>query len=419
MSKFLIFFQTYGFLIILLNCWGLLLPDFSPPRAALLDLDLDSATASRSGSNSTKQILWLTPLFIYLLCFLKEDVGHRIPQDRLFLFFGFLALIVICFISIIWSDFKWLTLKRIIFQVVFLLSLSIGIFYSIKLNSFVSCVNLLFYIVLFVSLVTVLNGSGFQDGLLLGWTQSKNNFGAYILALISLFFLTKYYYDDELKAFFLKLGILFLFLIASSSKTSIALGLLLLVFTYAPYVASRITFVFLMFSFSVLFILIPFLSTYFDGYWDISYLMEPETLTGRGQIWDSLYYGLYNQGKLFFGHGYGAYFGTKVIPEALDDTWSYIRFLNSAHNGYIEILLQFGAVLSLLVMYFIYKLVCYSESSICFLVAAIVLIHNVTESSIFRDQHVMWSLMVLLICIGVFNREKLMPEINNDDGIKK
>lgn len=409
MSKLFLWFQQYGLLIVLLNCWGLLLPDLSP-KTALTDLDLEATSASRSGSNTFKQLSWLLPLFLYILCVLRDGVVLRIPQYRLVLFFGFLSILTTCFLSILWSDFPALTFKRVVFQVVFISSIIFGVFYSIKHDTLVSCINILFYVALLVCAITIINGSGIQGKALFAWANSKNNFGAYILSLIALFCLVRYYYDDQLAWYWFKVGILFLLLIASASKTSIAIAILLLVSSFIPYLVSKILFSFIMISLPFVFLFVPLISSWLGNYWDVSYLMEPETLTGRGIIWDSLYYGVSDYGSFLSGHGYGAYFGTGVIPYALDDTWSYIRFLNSAHNGYLELLLQLGSILSLFVMFIIYKLVCYTENPICFLVASIILIHNITESSVIRDQHVIWSLLVLLICIGSFMREKEMVE---------
>ena len=146
-----------------------------------------------------------------------------------------------------------------------------------------------------------------------------------------------------------------------------------------------------------IFILIPGVSYHINDYQHIALYVDDDFFTGRGIIWDALYYDLGFFDEITLGYGYGSYFGVGVIPFELDDKYSFLQYVSSAHNGYLQLLLQFGVVGSLFI--FIFFIVSMLNSNNKYLHAALIIpiLHNVTESSIFRDVNMAWFLMVVII----------------------
>jgi len=405
--KLLGFFEKYGLLIIFLNSWALLPPDLSV-KQSLTELDIDIALEKRSGGNLIKQLSWLLPFFFYIICFFRQENKFKVDRNLIILFMSFFLIFLICLLSFVWSDFKYLTLKRSIFQLIMMMVVTFSVFYSVKHNSFVDCVNLFFYFIVISCLLSLVLGVGFQGGSLLGWAKTKNLFGVYMLSAMMLIYLAKSYYEADLPFYVAKMCMLFALLVLTASKTSIALAVLLLFIGRPSTAFLKYIFYFVFLMLTVLFICIPLLSNGLDNYWDVSYVMQPDTLTGRGLIWDTLYYDLYYSKKLFLGYGYGAYFNTGVTPEILDDSWSFIRFVSSAHNGYIELLLQFGAFCSLFLLIIVFKLVLATESIYCYSVAMIIFLYNITESALLRDQSITWVMMIILISLGFFTKDHMI-----------
>jgi len=414
MDKLLNWFERYGLLIVLLNCFALLPPDLSI-KQSMIELDVDIANKTRSGGSLIKQLSWILSLLIYLLCFFRKEMQTLIRRELLTLALVFILISVVCVFSTVWSDFKPITIKRSLFQIILMLVLGFSIFYAIKHNSFVDCVNLLFYISVSVCVISLILGSGYQGANLLGWANTKNSFGAYMLAMMMLIYLARNFYQEEFSLYAIKMLVLFLLLSLTVSKTSIFLAILMILMTYLSKAISRNIMLSVLTVLGFFFLCMPIVSVVFGDYWDVSYMMEPDTLTGRGTIWDVLYYDLYNDHQLFLGHGYGAYFNTGVIPSILDDTWSFIRLVNSAHNGYLELLLQFGVFFSLLLLVLICRLILLTDNSFCFSVASIIFLYNITESSLLRDQSVTWVIMIVLICLGCFTKNNTIEENNEED----
>ena len=134
-----------------------------------------------------------------------------------------------------------------------------------------------------------------------------------------------------------------------------------------------------------------------NDYQHIALYVDEDFFTGRGVVWDSLYYDLTFFDKITYGYGYGSYFGVGIIPFVLDDKYSFLQYISSAHNGYLELLLQFGVVGTFFI--FICFIISMLKSNNRYFHAALIvpILHNVTESSVFRDANMAWFLMIVII----------------------
>ena len=140
------------------------------------------------------------------------------------------------------------------------------------------------------------------------------------------------------------------------------------------------------------------------------------TLTGRTEIWDvALSVG---PGNPVFGRGYGSFWIGETANQVWNNLTYHTHFLQS-HNGYIDIYLELGALGLIFLAGLIRSAwqntgetlktnIEYGMYRMAFLLA--ILLHNLTESSYGRPNHLLW-FMFLLSCVYVtasFDRRGLM-----------
>jgi O-antigen ligase len=130
------------------------------------------------------------------------------------------------------------------------------------------------------------------------------------------------------------------------------------------------------------------------------------TLTGRTEIW-SVALGV-GPGNPLFGRGYGSFWIGETANQVWDNLTYHTHFLQS-HNGYIDIYLELGALGLILLAGLIRSAwknigvtlrsnIEYGMYRMAFLLA--ILMHNLTESSYGRPNHLLW-FMFLLSCVYV------------------
>jgi exopolysaccharide production protein ExoQ len=125
-----------------------------------------------------------------------------------------------------------------------------------------------------------------------------------------------------------------------------------------------------------------------------STLGRNETLTGRTEIWAGLI--PYIEQRPIWGSGFGSFWTTERRQE---------QKIDEAHNGYLEVFLELGSVGVILLTIFL--LSCcrkatlalkyefdWASLSICFLL--MVVLHNVSESSIHHFSHQLTATMIFL-----------------------
>ncbi len=399
---FLLFFEKYGFLFVLLNCYALLLPDLSQ-KLTMMELDLSSFNEGQSTGNLKKQIFWLAPLFIYSYLLLKNK--KSVYFDNKMYFFSILVFSLFFVIGLSFTyNYNLLSLKRAVFQIIMILVFGLAIYFSIKNNTIVKVINYFCIIIMIISFLSALLGTGFTENSFSAWAKTKNQLGSYILSASVLFIFINQLYKYEVKFYRVKLFVLFLLLAATMSKTAILIFFVSFVLFKLRTFELKIIFNSVIAVTLSIFIIIPAIADLTGDVWNIAQYMEPGTLTGRGLIWSLLYNDLHYNDLFWTGYGLASYFGTGVIPVALDDSYSFIRFLNSAHNGYLELLMQFGALVTLLTILILCRLVNLMNSGPLYVAAITVFIHNITESSLVRDQHTMWALYLISVFIVVFSK---------------
>ena len=389
---------------------------FSPVMkvsSALMSLDLESTLSHQSGSNIAKQIFWVSMLFLSAINYLKYG-GAKFKKSTSFLLFA--LIIGLCITSVFWTEYPNILFKRVILQLILIISIALSI------SSLRSQDRLLKVIFNAFSLIAIYNSIfiiifphfSFDNSFALsGIYKAKNYLGFVSLAGL---IISKNTYDQLNKNGSTKISIFFIvlwgiFLALSQSKTCIFVGALfslLWLINVSKYLEDLLG-IFLVFCLVLFYLVLPLYSSAFMGGGFISFndIFQYVDLTGRGEIWslaiDSL------EGSKMFGVGYGSFWGTGIIPENFDIRYSYLMFLNQSHNGYLDVLIQLGFIgLSLFLLFLITfvknefkKLMVGFKYLIIF-----VLIHNITESSLLRDTHLMWILLLIVIISSWFDLKK-------------
>jgi len=398
--------EKYGFLLVILFCIGAIQPALYS-KISMMETNLESRVSVKSGSNALKQIFWIFLFFFYVYRVAFTRLYKELPADLLK---NLGVLLIICFlalISVFWSDFPSHTLKRAFFQIIFSVTVVLSFYFSYRHGSLRNIVLVTLVCTYVLILVSIMLGGGFTPNYsLAGFAKGKNVMGINIAVILVLFHFLRQRYQFKLDYFNVHLGVLFFLIILTQSKTSI-----LLVITYFCLIRLNYTLVrsligFFFLSLSFVFVLLPFISSSYGEYITISDFISEDFLTGRGMIWDTLYYDLYFFDKYNLGYGYGAYFGTPVTPYFFDDPYSFLQFINSPHNGFLDLLLQFGVIFTslilLLLMLLFKNIKCLYITSALFLP----LVHNITEASFFKDNTMIWLVFIVAIAASSLTQKR-------------
>ena len=396
-----LFVLRYGFLLVLLSVCNIFSPDFSA-KTMLTDLNLESMVDSQSGTNSIKQIFWAV-LFLF---FVSQYVLFRFRNKHYKRFNKKLLLLIIiglvCIFSGLWSEYLFQSFKRSIFQILFISVICISAFYSVAYETFERSVKIATVLVLSFTIVSIALGIGFNaKGALAGYFQNKNTLAITVLSLLALNYLivmqnlSKSNKIDR-QSWVLIFGLICCLLV-SASKTNIFIFLLLPIFHSLNLRILRLTAVSIFLGLSFLFILMPISYLFTEHYIVLSDFVDDTFITGRGLIWKTIYYDLITFEKLTLGYGYGSYFGVPSIPYYFDDSLSFLRFINSAHNGYLELLIQFGIIFSCFIIFILGALIYSLQKKEYLVVAMIPILQNITESSFLRDNLIYWFLFILIV----------------------
>lgn len=405
--------ERYGFSLVLLYCLGALSPNLQG-QINLMDYDVTSLQDSRGGSNIVKQLFWLSLFIFFNVRILKGNIVSKAKYEMSNIYIFCSILFVTISISFFWSEGSSYTLKRVIFQMIFMLTVSLSVAYSIVNQTLVENLRITIYVVLALLLITMITGSGFSSDLsFAGYTTNKNLLGINLLCLIVLLCSVCKFESVDIDKFKFLLVALCFFLIISKSKTCISLLVIyLILFTLAKNKAGAITLTTFVCAMLV-FVIAPSASYLLGEYWNISLHMHDESITGRGIIWDNLYHDVDYFDRILIGYGYGAYFSTSVIPHFFDVENSFLQLITSAHNGYLELILQVGSLGTIFIAITSYMVV--SSASHYYISAAMIIpiIHNITESSFFRDQNIVWVMFMALVTVAFFIKEiKLKGSFN-------
>ena len=407
-----IWLEKYGLLLMLLFCLGVFAPDFSNKMSAV-DHELDVITNSLAQSNTFKQVFWI---FVFIFFSFRFFINTEIDKLKPVITYKTFFLMVICIFALIsasWSSYPLISMKRAIFQFLFCTSISVGLCFSYYHKSIELNLKVAVIICILMVLLAVVQGVGLNESLqLAGYSKSKNTMGVNLAVLIVISHMWTKSFDINSKFLNGMLILLFILLVLTQSKTSIVLCIIYFLMTQLSLFKLKLITSSLAVIFFSVFILIPGVSYHINDYQHIALYVDDGFFTGRGIIWDALYYDLGFFDEITMGYGYGSYFGVGVIPFVLDDKYSFLQYVSSAHNGYLHLLLQFGVVGSCFI--FILLMISMLKSNNKYLHAALIIpiLHNVTESSIFRDVNMAWFLMVvIIISSGIY---QVRHEVNNE-----
>jgi exopolysaccharide production protein ExoQ len=368
-------------------------------------------------SNIVNQIAFTTLFFLSVFSMLpKAKTAMAILwKEKIFSIF-----IIWCILSVIWSDYSFVSLKRVFqFLTAFMVVLAamVHVDYS---EIMLKKLKYLFFLYVLVSVVSIAVIPGAKDyyGIWRGIAPSKNHLGqASLLTSLILFYSvwTERGFKRIITTFIFLLSVALLF--GSQSVTSIS-TFLLITFLGAMFYLDRYVRNFsigrLLVGMTILggvafFFLVVFLAP------DILAALAGSagkdlTFTGRTDLWTDVLYETEKHWVL--GAGYQG-FWVVDNPHLLALYEIYVWLPNQAHNGYIDILNELGVVglgmfLMIIINYFInltrYNLPHYWK---WFVLAAIII--NFQESTFIRPQVVtgvlfMFSYMALFSDIYKMNK---------------
>lgn len=345
-------------------------------------------------TNIVNQLLYSGLFIISVIILLprKEDLFALIRRERfLFLFIGFSVL------SIVWSDFGFLSFKRI-FQIIAIYLASISfLLYVDSAEEIIKPFKYILYPYLVLTLIVVIVLPEAKDPQFQTWrgfTSQKNSLGQIgdISVILCYIFYKK---ENSLKGKTLAVVMLLLsivIVIGSGSSTSIIVllflgglvSLLSLDVFFKPIGIRRtisfITVTFFVFFFIGIMIFSPELGTLIPNLFG-----KDTTFSGRTGLWEYLLTEV--QFNHILGTGYNAFW----VPESqriLDIYKTFYWPPKQAHNGYIDIFLQSGYIgLVIIVMIFINyfsKYVKISKPHPWVLLILVLIISNFQESTLLR-----------------------------------
>lgn len=408
-TRIVYFFEKYSFIIIILFTIGIFTPHLTP-KMGLMDNDSFSVTKSLSGGNFVKQLLWLS-LFVFL--------SWRSFQQKIYthIKWGMLCTLLfmvggLALISALWSLYPLLTIKRALFQVILCFCVVTSFFFAKNHNSLEVSLVWGACLIIGMTLVSIVLGVGFSGGSLAGFTKGKNLLGQSLLVYTALMYLQIKLFSQHLRHTRKLIVVLTILLIFTMSKTSIILLFLFFILGHTNLFLTKLVNSTAFISLIMIFIFVPTFSYFLGDYIHAGLYLDPSAITGRGIIWDTLYFDLDFFSKLSLGYGYGVYFGNGTIPYFFDDDWSFLKHIASAHSGYIDILLQYGLFFSSIIIFFIYRLSSGIKNNWLCAAFIIPIIYNFTESTFLRDQTMMWLFTIILFCYLTSLKEQyLQPNV--------
>lgn len=409
-----LFLLKYGFLLIIMFIARIFFPDLEP-KASLSDLDWDNRYVGRASSSSLRAMIW----GFFFLFFASHFVMYRMRkvENKIFTkkLIVILSLCSVAIISALWSTYFAISLRRSLFLFMFCSSVGLSFFYAVKYGTIERSIVLASLFTIGMILVSIAMGVAFTGGnALAGHVHNKNTLGAILMTLIALNLLYRYesprYWFLNYKTLCVVLGI---FLILSASKTNIAiLTLVMLLFALNVHILRNAVSCLFLFLCGV-FIWMP-LSLYISGEYTVfSDFVSEDFLTGRGYIWSAIYYDLMVFEKLTLGYGFGSYFGVPVLPYYFDDTFSFLRFINTAHSGYVELLIQFGLLMSTVIAAIIFYLIRMMKYKKQLILVCIPILQNISESTLLQPSAVMTLLFIVLVLYQTLPRNQNLSKHEN------
>lgn len=390
--------EKYGLLVIIAFSYSLMTPNLKA-KGGLMDSHVEDLLSAGTSSNLIKQLIWTSFFLIYLVCLIREAHYQRILKQSWSKILTLTGPIAIILATSFWSEFPSFTIKRTIFQIFLIFGIFFATYFAVKHRTFDLTIRVILSWMVLLTLVSLVLGVGYDPLGLTGYVGHKNGYGAQILAGVCVYLCL-----DKSRRDLYFLIPLMAFLILSMSKTSMALTLVICILFGLNIAVSRIFFTILAYGISTAFLIAPLVTALIGDLWFPSINADRGFMTGRGAIWQVLYPDILEGPKTLYGYGYGAFFNTGSIPAVMDVKDSFLRYLNQSHNSYLDLALQIGFPLSILMMSSIILIIRQTDIKQAYLAGVALLVYSISEASIFRDQQSIWVTFLVVLSWALATR---------------
>lgn len=382
------------------------IPDFQ-------DLELSSEIAASAESNPINQLFWFAGTALGLLATLPDWRARlvRMAAGNLWLF----GLIGLGLVSVLWALEPGVALRRAVQQSMIVFCITAAVGGARSLDRLLMMIYLGFAIAMAVHMAAIPLPKSYNSlHEFRGFFSDKNGLGG--LAAVAILF------GGAIRSLLVTKGsrllnLLYLagwggILVLSISKTSMALVVVIPVLYMAMNLISRAT----RLGVGVYFALVPVIGgaalvflIFGMGIAPASIvgLISPDvTFTGRTTIWQFVVDSL--QGHWLLGFGFHSFWSIGSLAPNLAAQDHFIRLLNQAHNGFLDLILSVGlAGLGLLLCAFVQAAASMSRirarwpvvHCICWMLLIFSLIHNMSESSFFRGYSPPWLFLLFAMLI--------------------
>jgi len=386
-----------------------------------MDSLYDGVAANEAGSLYNK--LYWSALFVLSLWGVilnKKEFSRKIKAVV-----PVLLLCALLLVSVFWSDYPVITLRRVALVIFVVFSIMISVFYIEDRRRIVLTIYKASVVALALNIGVLLLGLGFDDnGLFSGIHGHKNTAGLVSVVGLWITLVAREYTKRLLITNSLYIAGWLVILILSQSKTSILLLLVSPLLWIGVVMMKRlfkaqlinvmiISFLFFFFTAQLLVVVNGMTNAEF-----ISSMGGDVSLTGRDFIWSFVWE--YISQRPVFGVGYGAFWDVGEGASNLGSSEHgriYMKFIHQAHNGYLDILVSVGGLGLFLVGNMVFKIFNALNKEVSErnrlanfsgVLMIFILLHNITESSLLRTTHLNWVMLLVLFFIFKTTNDKLV-----------
>ncbi len=402
------------FLAIALS-FGLFDPKLGTPAFAWQQsTGFEATIAASSSADLINQLQW--GALAALASWLIVSAPDRFVRVILFAW-PILLLFAVCILSVLWSDHPDIAARRVLGLIISAFSLFVSVIYVGQLERVPLICYAVFWCILLLTLAVLPSHAAYDEfGFFRGATSNKNTLGA-IGGVAILFGLNvgrwmRHSVTQGLR--FLYLIGWALVLVLTVSKTSIALAVLVPVTFFALKTTSRA--VRLNISITLLSILTFFLIGLGLSYCAagrspaalLQLVLPDVSFTGRTPIWTFISQHIGE--KWLAGYGFGSFWSVGYDAPNLVSLYDYIRLLNQAHNGYLDVFVTLGVIGTVAVLIVVLHFGSAAEAlyhrdralfQMVWMIMLFALLHNAMESSILVPFHPVWQIALLALSISV------------------
>ncbi|MGF1455385.1 MAG: O-antigen ligase family protein [Alphaproteobacteria bacterium] len=392
------------FFIILLYLFQIFTPEIEQ-----IDLSITAFAVQASKANTLNQFFWLAAAALLSLLILRQ------PERFLRTILGYLPLLLLMgyvLLSSNWAIVPSISFRRAVLALIIIYCLIITSIYVRSPRRMFFVLYAAFAVALIQSLIAATMGTSYTSlDEFRGFQNHKNTMGA----IAGYAFITGLFIHRDLPGAVLKLAnVVFLaafvfILVIAKSKTAQQEILIIPVLTIVALIASRLLRV------SVGTTLMMFLTLLFLTYWILVFgfgiesddvlgvIVADVTFTDRTIIWD--YVSDKASERWLLGYGHMSFWAVGLDSVNLTAPVYFIRQLNQAHNGFLDIWLNLGIIGVLLFFPILWRfdqaLRIARDShphthNIAWGLMLYAIVHNLTESTILLGQNVSWVIMLIV-----------------------